>query len=303
MPALRRLTLLGLPGSGKGTYGSLLSRHLKLPILTASSIMKLKMTPELTEVTRRGGLVPDAWIGGVMKDAVISASGISSGGEVGGEGARKNYKQNPHVTVGVDDLSFEAAYILDGYPRTRGQGMQVLDEWEEVRRRDRGAKEGWSEARGSEITHLILLLSIARTFFDCCFAPSQAMRTQLAVFIDVPKEVVLAKLSGRMICVDCGKGWNDVAVDEAGFNMPAMLPSSGSRTHCECGGCLRKRGDDTDSGVVEERLRVYGEATKPVIDLFAERGKLITFIPYQGVADIDKLFTQCREEEINLEKS
>ena len=50
-------------------------------------------------------------------------------------------------------------------------------------------------------------------------------------------------------------------------------------------------------------MRVYGEATKPVIDLFAERGKLITFIPYQGVADIDKLFTQCREEEINLEKS
>ena len=72
--------------------------------------------------------------------------------------------------------------------------------------------------------------------------------------------------------------------------MPTMLPSNGSRSQCDCGGCLRRRDDDTDAGVVEERLRVYERQTKPVIDLFAERGKLYTFTPFRGVADIGKLY-------------
>jgi adenylate kinase len=198
--------------------------------------MSSKMTPELREVTKKGNLVPDAWIGGVMKDAVLSLG--HGNGEEEEEGG----------VAGDASPRLEPAYILDGYPRTEGQAMQCLDDWEE------------------------------------------RIRTQLAVFIDVPKEVVLAKLSGRLVCVECGRGYNDVAVDEGGFDMPAMLPSNGSRSRCECGGCLRRRDDDTDAGVVEERLRVYEKQTKPVIDLFAERGKLYTFTPYRGVADIEKMY-------------
>ncbi len=73
------------------------------------------------------------------------------------------------------------------------------------------------------------------------------------VDIEVPEEVLVARLQARRICRTCG--WNA---------SPGVLA-------CEkCGGQLVQRSDDTDE-VVRERLRVYARSTRPIVEYYERR--------------------------------
>lgn len=75
----------------------------------------------------------------------------------------------------------------------------------------------------------------------------------VVVDIEVPEEVLVARLQARRICKACG--WNAA---------PGVLA-------CErCGGELMQRSDDTDD-VVRERLRVYARSTRPIVEYYERR--------------------------------
>ncbi len=79
----------------------------------------------------------------------------------------------------------------------------------------------------------------------------------VVVDIAVPDDALVARLALRRVCGQCG---NTTTV-AAGAEMPP----------CErCGGELVLRSDDTEE-VVRERLRVYAEATKPLVDYYSSR--------------------------------
>lgn len=80
------------------------------------------------------------------------------------------------------------------------------------------------------------------------------------VFLDVPDEVVIERLTQRRMCKKCGRiyGLND-------------MPSGST---CECGGELYQRDDDKEE-VVRERLETYHRLTEPLIDFYSEKGLLI----------------------------
>jgi adenylate kinase len=78
----------------------------------------------------------------------------------------------------------------------------------------------------------------------------------IVIDIAVPDDALVARLARRRVCGQCGQA---TSVDL----------SPGSRCG-RCGGELLLRSDDTEA-VVRERLRVYGDATRPLVDYYSAR--------------------------------
>ena len=79
----------------------------------------------------------------------------------------------------------------------------------------------------------------------------------IVVDIAVPDDALVDRLARRRVCAQCGNGTRVAA--------GATIP------RCEtCGGELVLRSDDAES-VVRERLRVYAETTKPLVDYYSSR--------------------------------
>jgi adenylate kinase len=76
----------------------------------------------------------------------------------------------------------------------------------------------------------------------------------IVVDVAVPEPELVKRLAGRRICSKCGT--NAAPVDAAAC--------------AKCGGQLVQRADD-DQDVVIERLRVYQQSTKPVLEYYRER--------------------------------
>ena len=84
----------------------------------------------------------------------------------------------------------------------------------------------------------------------------------LAVNLDVPREIVLERLSSRRVCQDCGAIYS------------TSLPPTSPWTCDNCGGQVVQRADDTPDAI-NKRLEAYERDTVPAIELFAERGLLV----------------------------
>ena len=83
-----------------------------------------------------------------------------------------------------------------------------------------------------------------------------------AVNLDVDKETIVSRLSGRRFCPDCSGTFHVSTLTDA-----EICPV--------CGGKLIIRPDDSEA-TVRERLRLYDTTTFPLIDYYAKAGKLIT---------------------------
>jgi adenylate kinase len=78
--------------------------------------------------------------------------------------------------------------------------------------------------------------------------------------IAVDEDQVVKRLSGRRFCANCGKIYNI-------YFSPSAVPAV-----CDdCGGELIQRSDDTEE-VISERLRVYRDQTRPVVDYYRSEG-------------------------------
>ncbi len=90
-----------------------------------------------------------------------------------------------------------------------------------------------------------------------------------AVNIDVPFERLVARISGRRMCPDCGAAYH--------------VSSYKAETCQKCGAKLYQRDDDREE-TVANRLKVYTEKTAPLIAYYETQGKLFTV---DGDAQID----------------
>ncbi|WP_018863556.1 MULTISPECIES: adenylate kinase [Thioalkalivibrio] len=98
--------------------------------------------------------------------------------------------------------------------------------------------------------------------------------------IDVPFEELKQRLTGRVSCGDCG----------AVFNTHTFPPKQ--EGVCDlCGGELMHRADDTEQTVVN-RLKVYEEQTRPLIEYYAGR-ELLKHV--NGTRDIVLIFDEIRQ--------
>ncbi len=86
------------------------------------------------------------------------------------------------------------------------------------------------------------------------------------LFIDVPEEILLNRLTGRRTCRACKQIFNGF-FDERLVNGETECPL--------CGGELEHREDDTEA-TASKRLQVYRESTQRLIDYYTERGLFLT---------------------------
>jgi adenylate kinase len=102
------------------------------------------------------------------------------------------------------------------------------------------------------------------------------------VDIAVPDDALVERLARRRVCGQCGHATSVAAGD--------------SRTTCDrCGGELVLRSDDTEA-TVRERLRVYAEATKPLVDYYSSRPNFRAVDGLQSPAEVGAALTQAVEE-------
>ena len=91
-----------------------------------------------------------------------------------------------------------------------------------------------------------------------------AGRDSLAVVqLTVPDDELIARLSRRLVCNSCGE---IVGVPRGAEKPQACLT---------CGGALRLRSDDRED-VVRERLQLYHQETRPLVDFYASRPTFAT---------------------------
>ncbi len=94
----------------------------------------------------------------------------------------------------------------------------------------------------------------------------------VVVDLDVPDEELIARLSGRRVCLKCGATYH-----------VSML---NGETKCACGEELVQRKDDSAETVLN-RLTVYHAQTAPLVDFYQKKGLLKVI---DGAQDMDTIF-------------
>lgn len=191
-----RLTLLGPPGSGKGTQAATLAETLEVPHIASGDLFRYhqlegtQLGIKASEYMKQGLLVPDEITIQMTLDKIASPE--SNGG-----------------------------FVLDGFPRN---------------------------------------LTQARALSDNLYERQEHL--DAAILIDVPEQELVQRLSGRSVCSNCQIPYHSE-------NAPPR--KSGVCDHC--GGSLYQRQDDTIEAI-QVRIKVYREATQPLIDYYKDLGIL-----------------------------
>ncbi|PLR65763.1 MULTISPECIES: adenylate kinase [Bacillaceae] len=98
--------------------------------------------------------------------------------------------------------------------------------------------------------------------------------------IEVDKDILMERLTGRRICKQCGSTYHLV------FNPPAV------EGICDkCGGELYQRADDNEE-TVANRLEVNLKQTQPLLNFYEEKGYLRNI---NGQQDIKQVFVDVNE--------
>jgi len=97
------------------------------------------------------------------------------------------------------------------------------------------------------------------------------------IHIDVDKDILMERLTGRRICKSCGATYHLV------FNPPQV-----ANTCDKCGGELYQRPDD-HAETVQNRLDVNVKQMKPLLDFYASKDVLKSI---NGVQEINKVFEE-----------
>ena len=114
----------------------------------------------------------------------------------------------------------------------------------------------------------------------------QAKAIDSVVYIKVSEEELLERLSGRWICRRCQAPYHTV-------NSPPKVWGKCDR----CGGELYQRPDDSVQ-TVKGRLQVYFAETTPLIDYYAQAGKLLEVDGEGSVDDVKERILESLNREL-----
>lgn len=109
----------------------------------------------------------------------------------------------------------------------------------------------------------IVLDGCPRTFKQAEFL-EEKIPLRCAVYFELDDEIAKERLSNRRVCSKCKKNYN------------LLLNDVKKQHRCkQCGAVLERRGDDNDKAI-DRRIKAFHKRTKPVIDFYLQRDKLIT---------------------------
>jgi adenylate kinase len=107
------------------------------------------------------------------------------------------------------------------------------------------------------------------------------------IFIKVPEEVLVDRITGRILCKKCGKVYHKI------FNPPPSPP-----VPCDKGGeCEFFTRDDDNVAIVSNRIRVYHAQTMPLVEFFDQRGFLMVVDGTRGIEEVSAdILNRLRED-------
>lgn len=101
-----------------------------------------------------------------------------------------------------------------------------------------------------------------------------------AIFLEVPKEELLNRLTGRRVCKSCGAVYHIIS-------KPTKITGK-----CDlCGGEVIQRNDDQED-VIATRLRTYEENTFPLREYFKEQDK---YVEVNGAQETEIVFSNLKK--------
>ncbi len=126
-----------------------------------------------------------------------------------------------------------------------------------------------------------LLDGFPRTVYQAekldAFLADHGMKLDKVIDIEVEKEELISRLTGRRVCKTCGASFHVV-------NIPPKKEGI-----CDiCGGELFQRADDTVE-TVENRIEVYNQQTMPLVDYYKKADNIVTI---DGALPLDTVFAE-----------
>ena len=97
----------------------------------------------------------------------------------------------------------------------------------------------------------------------------------MVLYFDIPENVAIERLTGRRVCRSCGANYHIK-------NIPPKIEGICDK----CGGQIYQRKDDTLE-TVKNRLKVYEEQTRPLVEYYTKKGILKKV---SGALDVNSLF-------------
>jgi adenylate kinase len=96
----------------------------------------------------------------------------------------------------------------------------------------------------------------------------------VAINIDVPRDIVLDRLAGRRVCENCQRVYH------------VNMPPTNDWTCDTCSGRVVQRDDDTEEAI-DRRLELYERETVPIIDYYRDLGHLAVV---DGIGEGDEVY-------------
>ena len=103
------------------------------------------------------------------------------------------------------------------------------------------------------------------------------------VFLDVPDDEIVKRLSARRVCPSCGAVYNMIS-----------SPPRNNETCDRCGAHLVRRGDD-EPETIRKRLEVYTKETAPLIDYYEKKGLLVRIDGARSLDEVTSLIEKALE--------
>ncbi len=241
--------LVGPPGSGKGTYGSLLSKKFGCKLVTVSDILRnhvehqTNIGKQVEFCQREGKLADDNLVSKAVISFLLNQNFHKKIEEYEND---QDYVNQKNSTKKKNEEK-RVGFILDGYPRTLQQ-IQLMEAIDDT----------WPNY----------------------------LKVHKVINIDVPDDICLSKMLGRRFCTKCKRSYNVNNVDSNGFIMPPQLPEPSC--NCDKSVTWIKREDDTKE-IILRRLTDYHAETKKVVSFYKNQGNLLSFVPKNGLLDMYKL--------------
>ena len=108
------------------------------------------------------------------------------------------------------------------------------------------------------------------------FLAENGEKIDTALLIDVPKDFIIERMSGRRVCLSCGASYHTK------FNPPNL------EGKCDvCGSDIIQRKDDEEQ-TVRRRLEIYDEQTQPLINYYNNKNLLSVVDGTQAINDVFK---------------